>query len=101
MDPVQTGSSNDNTTHLSAIAWRHVQFIEEVGRGRPAIPLLIEQWNGWPSSSDLFDELHVSPGNSTQVRRVIVAGPRLDRVHLWKFIPLLTDYLAAFSANST
>src|SRR2546425_949400 len=35
--------------------------------------LLIEQWNGWPSSSDLFDELHVSPGNSTQVRRVIVA----------------------------
>lgn|SRR2546425_949398 len=43
-DPVWTGSSYDNTTHLSAIAWRHVQFIEEVGRGRPAIPLLNEQF---------------------------------------------------------
>lgn len=43
-DPVWTGSSYDNTTHLSAIAWRHVQFIEEVGRGRPAIPLLKEQF---------------------------------------------------------
>src|SRR6266516_5198830 len=39
-EPVWTGSSYDNTTHLSAIAWRHVQFIEEVGPGRPAIPLL-------------------------------------------------------------
>ncbi len=35
--------------------------------------VFIEKRNGWPSLSDLFDELHVSPGNSTQVRRVIVA----------------------------
>src|SRR5947199_8446480 len=33
-DPVWTGSSYDNTGELSAIAWRHVQFIEEIG-GRP------------------------------------------------------------------
>src|SRR5437660_11701266 len=41
-DPVWTGSSYDNTGQLSAIAWRHVQFIEEIGQGRPAIPLLNE-----------------------------------------------------------
>ena len=42
-EPVWTGSSYDNTGHLSAIAWRHVQFIEEMegGRGeRPSLPLL-------------------------------------------------------------
>ena len=33
-DPEWTGSSYDNTGHLSAIAWRHVQFIEEIGGGR-------------------------------------------------------------------
>jgi formate dehydrogenase iron-sulfur subunit len=31
-EPVWTGSSYDNTGTLSAIAWRHVQFIEEIGR---------------------------------------------------------------------
>ncbi len=31
-DPVWTGSSYDNTGELSAITWRHVQFIEEIGR---------------------------------------------------------------------
>lgn len=39
-DPVWTGSSYDNTTHLSAIAWRHVQFIEAIERRRPTLPLL-------------------------------------------------------------
>jgi formate dehydrogenase iron-sulfur subunit len=35
-EPVWTGSSYDNTGTLSAIAWRHVQFIEEIGRpGQP------------------------------------------------------------------
>ncbi len=34
-EPVWTGSSYDNTGGLSAIAWRHVQFIEEIG-GRPS-----------------------------------------------------------------
>src|SRR5437762_2762458 len=42
-DPFWTGSSYDNTGHLSAIAWRHVQFIEEIGQTRPALPLIEEQ----------------------------------------------------------
>src|SRR6266404_9475752 len=32
-DPVWTGSSYDNTGALGAITWRHVQFIEQIGRG--------------------------------------------------------------------
>ena len=39
-EAVWTGSSYDNTEHLSAIAWRHVQFIEEIGRPRPSRPSL-------------------------------------------------------------
>jgi formate dehydrogenase iron-sulfur subunit len=35
-DPVWTGSSYDNTGQLSATTWRHVQFIEHLGR--PDIP---------------------------------------------------------------
>src|SRR5438132_11879718 len=37
-DPAWTGSSYDNTGQLSAITWRHVQFIEKIGRenGRSA-----------------------------------------------------------------
>src|SRR5438309_11266785 len=31
-DPAWTGSSYDNTEQLSAITWRHVQFIEKIGR---------------------------------------------------------------------
>ncbi|GAC1350031.1 MAG: 4Fe-4S dicluster domain-containing protein [Ktedonobacteraceae bacterium] len=42
-DAVWTGSSYDNTGHLSSIAWRHVQFIEEVGQARPNLPLIDEQ----------------------------------------------------------
>src|SRR6266699_5584016 len=42
-DPVWTGSSYDNTGTLSAITWRHVQFIEQIGDGyqgeRKASPL--------------------------------------------------------------
>jgi formate dehydrogenase iron-sulfur subunit len=41
--PIWTGSSYDNTGHLSAIAWRHVQFIEDIGRERPNLPLIDEQ----------------------------------------------------------
>jgi formate dehydrogenase iron-sulfur subunit len=41
-DPVWTGSSYDNTGELSAITWRHVQFIEEIGRGRPSSSALPE-----------------------------------------------------------
>lgn len=37
-DPVWTGSSYDNTGQLSAITWRHVQFIEHIGQERPSIP---------------------------------------------------------------
>jgi formate dehydrogenase iron-sulfur subunit len=36
-DPVWTGSSYDNTGQLSATTWRHVQFIEHIGR--PEIPV--------------------------------------------------------------
>ena len=38
-DPVWTGSSYDNTEQLTATTWRHVQFIEQVGRrdGRGAL----------------------------------------------------------------
>jgi formate dehydrogenase iron-sulfur subunit len=39
-DPVWTGSSYDNTGALSAITWRHVQFIEEIGRASPTMPPL-------------------------------------------------------------
>jgi len=37
-DPAWTGSSYDNTGQLSAITWRHVEFIERIGRenGRSA-----------------------------------------------------------------
>ena len=31
-DPAWTGSSYDNTGQLSAITWRHVEFIERIGR---------------------------------------------------------------------
>src|SRR5205807_2062196 len=55
-DPVWTGSSYDNTTHLSAIAWRHVQFIEEIGQGRPAIPLIDEQITPFTSHKRGIDE---------------------------------------------
>ncbi len=35
-DPSWSGSSYDNTKQLSATTWRHVQFIEQIGRGQPA-----------------------------------------------------------------
>src|SRR5947209_14184194 len=47
-DPVWTGSSYDNTGELSAITWRHVQFIEEIGRRRPS--------SATPPSLPLFED---------------------------------------------
>ncbi|GCE46874.1 formate dehydrogenase iron-sulfur subunit [Thermosporothrix hazakensis] len=40
-EPVWSGSSYDNTRHLSARTWRHVQFVERIdhGRGKP-LPVL-------------------------------------------------------------
>ncbi len=40
-DPLWTGSSYDNTGQLTAITWRHVQFIEQLDRpvAPPPIPL--------------------------------------------------------------
>src|SRR5215469_9946351 len=35
IDPVWSGTSYDNTKQLGATTWRHVQFIEHVGRGQP------------------------------------------------------------------
>ena len=37
-DPTWTGTSYDNTQQLSAITWRHVQFIEQIGDGKPSLP---------------------------------------------------------------
>lgn len=37
--PEWRGSSYDNTGALSAQTWRHVQFIEQVGRRTPPVPL--------------------------------------------------------------
>jgi len=51
-EPVWTGSSYDNTGELSAITWRHVQFIEEIGRRRPSSPALPEL----PLFEDRIDE---------------------------------------------
>src|SRR6266568_702074 len=33
-----TGTSYDNTGQLNATTWRHVQFIEQIGRERPSLP---------------------------------------------------------------
>jgi len=33
--PTWSGASYDNTQQLGATTWRHVQFIEQIGRGRP------------------------------------------------------------------
>lgn len=33
--PFWSGTSYDNTQQLGATTWRHVQFIEQIGRGRP------------------------------------------------------------------
>jgi formate dehydrogenase iron-sulfur subunit len=49
-DAIWTGTSYDNTGQLSATTWRHVQFIEQIGRERsslpPPIPLLERQSRG-------------------------------------------------------
>lgn len=47
-DPRWSGTSYDNTQQLSATTWRHVQFIEQIGRRgatqpRPALPLFENQ----------------------------------------------------------
>ncbi len=34
--PFWSGASYDNTQQLGATTWRHVQFIEQIGRGQPA-----------------------------------------------------------------
>ncbi len=38
MEPDWTGNSYDNTGQLSAITWRHVQFIEQIGHTQPSLP---------------------------------------------------------------
>ncbi len=50
-DPSWSGSSYDNTEQLSAITWRHVQFIEQIGNRKaertalpaPELPLFVGQ----------------------------------------------------------
>jgi formate dehydrogenase iron-sulfur subunit len=36
-EPVWSGTSYDNTRQLSATTWRHVQFIEQIGRRKPSL----------------------------------------------------------------
>jgi formate dehydrogenase iron-sulfur subunit len=57
-EPSWSGSSYDNTRQLGATTWRHVQFIEQIGRGdaqfsAPELPLLEKQLqnNGYASPS--------------------------------------------------
>lgn len=38
IEPGWTGTSYDNTGQLSAITWRHVQFIEQIGPTQPSLP---------------------------------------------------------------
>src|SRR6266567_1466637 len=50
-EPSWSGSSYDNTRQLGATTWRHVQFIEQIGRGgaqfsAPELPLLEKQLQG-------------------------------------------------------
>jgi formate dehydrogenase iron-sulfur subunit len=56
-DPNWTGSSYDNTQQLSATTWRHVQFIEQIGRDRsllpPPIPLFEAKVTGARSEGDI------------------------------------------------
>src|SRR5579859_7911798 len=49
IDPVWSGTSYDNTKQLGATTWRHVQFIEQIGRGRPTQATL-------PPALPLFDD---------------------------------------------
>jgi formate dehydrogenase iron-sulfur subunit len=48
--PSWSGSSYDNTQQLGATTWRHVQFIEQIGRGRP------EHSEPYKPAPPLFDE---------------------------------------------
>ena len=56
-EPNWTGTSYDNTQQLSATTWRHVQFIEQIGRERsylpPPIPLFQTKVADAKSNGDL------------------------------------------------
>jgi formate dehydrogenase iron-sulfur subunit len=53
-EPGWTGSSYDNTGQLSAITWRHVLFIEEIGRRAGSLP---------GGRSDLNAQIEQAKGN--------------------------------------
>jgi formate dehydrogenase iron-sulfur subunit len=50
--PTWSGTSYDNTAQLGATTWRHVQFIEQIGRGRPATPPALPLFGNQASSSN-------------------------------------------------
>jgi formate dehydrogenase iron-sulfur subunit len=60
-EPSWSGSSYDNTEQLSAITWRHVQFIEQIGNRKaeqtllpaPELPLFVGQVSGAKSNAIL------------------------------------------------
>src|SRR5579859_5377341 len=72
IDPVWSGTSYDNTKQLGATTWRHVQFIEQIGRGRPAGslqgsgPTGIAVGSSLPPALPLFeDQVAVAKNNGT------------------------------------
>ena len=64
-DPSWTGTSYDNTQQLSATTWRHVQFIEQIGREKPALPPPIPLFEGRiPDATGNGSTPHTAPGTA-------------------------------------
>src|SRR5258708_25793302 len=52
------------------------------------------------TAANMLDELHVSPGCSAELPRIIVAGPCPDPIAGGQLVPLLAGNLACFAANT-
>lgn len=57
VEPAWSGTSYDNTKQLGATTWRHVQFIEHIGRGKPATAF------PQPSSGDFTTRVEEAKNN--------------------------------------
>src|SRR5438876_4373226 len=57
-DPVWTGSSYDNTGQLSATTWRHVQFIEHIGRRDMADNWVGGDRSGASPAPTIYEQAH-------------------------------------------
>jgi formate dehydrogenase iron-sulfur subunit len=65
-EPVWSGTSYDNTGQLGATTWRHVQFIEQVGRGQPVSSIPVIQPSSSPSLP-LFDDRSTENGHNNAI----------------------------------